>query len=190
MESNTYYSSFTDITAQKVVEEQLRQSNVLLQRRQVEMDAELSLAARVQHSLAPRIYWNDICVETYYRAAHTIGGDFGVVFPHTDDVLTVVICNVSGHGISSALMANRIYSETLEHSRQKSRLTLPHRRVTSRSSTCWNCPDRFYNNKGRRSTPHPVESTTSKSAVSAVTKRLGWETSGNGFNYFPSAALH
>ena len=104
----------TDISAQKRVEEQLRKSNALLQRRQAEIDAELALAARVQESLAPRsMTWNDISVETHYRPAHRIGGDFGVVFPHDDDVLTIVICDVSGHGISSALMANRIYSETL-----------------------------------------------------------------------------
>ncbi len=104
----------TDISAQKRVEEQLRESNVLLQKRQMEIQAELSLAARVQESLAPRgMVWNDLSIETYYQPAHSIGGDFGVVFPHSDDVLKVVICDVSGHGISSALMANRIYSETL-----------------------------------------------------------------------------
>jgi len=103
----------TDISTQKAVEEQLRHSNDLLQRRQAEIEAELSLAVRVQESLAPRsIVWNGVSVEAYYNPAHSIGGDFGVVFPQ-DDVLKVVICDVSGHGISSALMANRIYSETL-----------------------------------------------------------------------------
>jgi len=104
----------TDISAQKRNEEQLRTSNTLLQKRQSEIQAELSLAARVQDSLAPRnMVWNDVSIETYFRPAHSIGGDFGVVFPHGNDVLNVVICDVSGHGISSALMANRIYSETL-----------------------------------------------------------------------------
>jgi hypothetical protein len=44
----------TDISAQKRVEEQLRESNALLEKRQKEIEAELSLAARVQQSLAPR----------------------------------------------------------------------------------------------------------------------------------------
>jgi len=44
----------TDISAQKSIEEQLRESNSLLQKRQDEMDAELALAAHVQQSLAPR----------------------------------------------------------------------------------------------------------------------------------------
>jgi phosphoserine phosphatase RsbU/P len=93
---------------------QLRESNALLKKRQTEIDAQLSLAARVQQSLAPRsLVWNDVSVETHYSPAHTIGGDFGIVFPHNDEVLTILMCDVSGHGIGSALMANRIYSETL-----------------------------------------------------------------------------
>jgi PAS domain S-box-containing protein len=109
----------TDISAQKRVEEQLRASNALLEKRQREIEAELSLAARVQESLAPRsMVWNDIAVEAYYSPARSIGGDFGVVLPHGDELLSLLVCDVSGHGIGSALVANRIYSETmheLEH---------------------------------------------------------------------------
>jgi len=110
----------TDISAQKGVEEQLRESNAQLEKRQMEIESDLSLAARVQQSLAPHnLVWNDVSVETYYNPARTIGGDFGVVFPHGDDVLTVLMCDVSGHGIGSALMANRIYSETLHQLERK-----------------------------------------------------------------------
>ena len=109
----------TDISAQKRVEEQLRSSNIRLEKRQREIEAELSLAARVQQSLAPRsLVWNDVAVEAYYSPARSIGGDFGVVLPHGDDLLSLLVCDVSGHGIGSALVANRIYSETvheLEH---------------------------------------------------------------------------
>jgi PAS domain S-box-containing protein len=104
----------TDISAQKRVEEQLRESNAQLEKRQMEIEAELSLAARVQQSLAPQsLVWNDLGVEAYYSPAHTIGGDFGVVLPEGDEYLKLVMCDVSGHGIGSALMANRIYSEAL-----------------------------------------------------------------------------
>ncbi len=110
----------TDISAQKRVEEQLRESNTQLEKRQMEIEAELSLAARVQQSLAPQsLVWNDVSVETYYSPAHTIGGDFGVVFPHSDEILTILMCDVSGHGIGSALMANRIYSETVHQLERK-----------------------------------------------------------------------
>jgi len=104
----------TDISAQKGIEEQLRESNSLLQKRQDEMEAELALAAHVQQSLAPRsLAWKNLIVEAYYSPARTIGGDFGVVFPQDDDSLSIVVSDVSGHGVGSALMANRIYSETL-----------------------------------------------------------------------------
>src|SRR6202051_641700 len=104
----------TDISAQKGIEEQLRESNSLLQKRQDEMDAELALAAYVQQSLVPNsLIWKNLAVESYYSPARTIGGDFGVVHPQGDDYLSIVLSDVSGHGVGSALMANRIYSETL-----------------------------------------------------------------------------
>jgi phosphoserine phosphatase RsbU/P len=104
----------TDISAQKAIQEQLRESNSLLQKRQDEMKAELALAAHVQQSLAPRsLIWKNLAVETYYSPARTIGGDFGVVLPQGDDSLSIVLADVSGHGVGPALMANRIYSETL-----------------------------------------------------------------------------
>jgi serine phosphatase RsbU (regulator of sigma subunit) len=43
----------------------------------------------------------------------TIGGDFGLVVAHNDAYLDLLVCDVSGHGISSALVANRIYTETV-----------------------------------------------------------------------------
>ena len=120
----------TDISAQKRVEEQLRESNSQLEKRQMEIDAELSLAARVQQSLAPQsLIWNNVSVEAYYSPARTIGGDFGIVFPHSDDALTILMCDVSGHGIGSALMANRIYSETLHALERKAGPGIMLRRV-------------------------------------------------------------
>jgi len=104
----------TDISAQKRIEEQLRESNSLLQKRQDEMEEELALAAHVQQSLVPHsLTWKNLSVESYYSPASTIGGDFGVILPQGDDSLSIVISDVSGHGVGSALMANRIYSETL-----------------------------------------------------------------------------
>ena len=120
----------TDISEQKRVEEQLRESNAQLEKRQMEIEAELLLAARVQQSLAPQsLLWNDVSVEAYYSPARTIGGDFGVVFPHSDEALTILMCDVSGHGISSALMANRIYSETLHALERKAAPGIMLRRV-------------------------------------------------------------
>jgi PAS domain S-box-containing protein len=93
----------SDISAQKRVEEQLRQSNALLEERQSEIEAELSLAARVQQSLAPRsLALSNVAVEAYYSPATTLGGDFGIVLPQGDE-FNLVVCDVSGYGIGSAL---------------------------------------------------------------------------------------
>jgi PAS domain S-box-containing protein len=106
--------TFTDITEQKRAEQQLKQANVQLEKRQKEIETELALASRVQQSLAPQgLRWGRVAVETFYLPVRTIGGDFGVVSPLGDGQLNVILCDVSGHGISSALVANRIYSETM-----------------------------------------------------------------------------
>ncbi len=107
--------TITDISAQKRTEEQLRKSNDLLEARQREIEADLLLAARVQQSLTPRsLVWNNIAVEAYYSPVRTIGGDFGLAVPYDGTHLNLLVCDVSGHGISSALLANRIYTETVE----------------------------------------------------------------------------
>jgi serine phosphatase RsbU (regulator of sigma subunit) len=48
---------------------------------------------------------------------HSIGGDFALVNSPDQDHLSLLVCDVSGHGIGSALVANRIYSETTTHLR-------------------------------------------------------------------------
>src|SRR6202030_3274367 len=103
----------TDISDQKRVQDELSQTNVLLLERQNQMEQELQLAERVQQSLAPKsLAWGGVSVEAHYQPASSIGGDYGLVIP-SEDRLDVVVCDVSGHGISSALVANRIYSETM-----------------------------------------------------------------------------
>ena len=103
----------TDISQQKRVELLLQETNSRLEDRQRQIDDDLELAARIQRSLAPRsLRWDGVAVETYYHAARTIGGDFGLVAPG-DASLNLFVCDVSGHGIGSALVANRIYSESV-----------------------------------------------------------------------------
>jgi len=52
----------------------------------------------------------------------TSGGVFGLVTP-TDEHLSIMVCDVSGHGIGSALVANRIYTETMAQIRSGVGLT-------------------------------------------------------------------
>ena len=85
-----------------------------LEQRQSEIEEDLLLAARVQQSLAPQsLVWGGMRVEAYFHPVRTIGGDFGLVSPLDDRHLNLLVCDVSGHGIGSALVANRIYSETM-----------------------------------------------------------------------------
>jgi len=104
----------TDITEQKKAEQSLRDANVQLERRAEEIERDLTLATRVQQSLAPQaLQWGRLAVEAYYMPVRTIGGDFGLVAPFDGTHLDLLVCDVSGHGISSALLANRVYTETL-----------------------------------------------------------------------------
>jgi PAS domain S-box-containing protein len=104
----------TDISQQKKAEQSLREANAQLESRAEEIDRELAIASRVQQSLAPQpLRWGRVAIETYYKPVRTIGGDFGLVFPFDSRQLDLLVCDISGHGISSALLANRIYTETV-----------------------------------------------------------------------------
>jgi phosphoserine phosphatase RsbU/P len=111
--------TFTDISEQKVAESQLRSANSMLEERQREIEEDLALAARVQQSLAPQsMVWGGMRVDTYFHPARTIGGDLGLVSSADDEHLNLLVCDVSGHGIGSALVANRLYSEILAELRR------------------------------------------------------------------------
>jgi len=112
--------TFTDISDQKNAEARLREANVKLEERQKDIEDDLLLAARVQQSLAPQsLVWGGMRVEAYFHPVRTIGGDFGLVSSFDNDHLNLLVCDVSGHGIGSALVANRIYSETITHLRRR-----------------------------------------------------------------------
>jgi phosphoserine phosphatase RsbU/P len=112
----------TDISEQKRAEADLRNANQQLLARQRQIEAELQLAERVQQSLAPRsLRWGGASVETHYQPAWSVGGDYVLVVP-TEDHLDVLVCDVSGHGISFALVANRIDSETMAQIERSAKL--------------------------------------------------------------------
>src|SRR5258708_32111347 len=72
--------TFADISEQVRAEEELRSANVKLQERQMEIEEDLRLAARVQRSLAPRsLVWDKMSVDSFYHPVHSIGGDFASV---------------------------------------------------------------------------------------------------------------
>ena len=106
--------TLTDISDQKRTEEKLRAANARLEQHQREIEQDLVLAARIQQSLAPKPFLRgNLRVEPFYQPAHTIDGDFGLVTPFKEEHLNLLVSDVSGHGISAALVANRMYSETI-----------------------------------------------------------------------------
>lgn len=95
---------------------ELREANHRLQTHLKEVEEDLALAARVQRSLTPQpIAWGNMRVEAAHHPAGAIGGDFGLVMPLEPDQLNLAVCDISGHGIGSALVANRIYCEIASH---------------------------------------------------------------------------
>ncbi len=74
---------------------------------------DLELAAQIQKSFLPREVLSVEGVELFaeYRAAYSIGGDFYDVFWVAPDRLGVFIGDISGKGISGALLMARISSE-------------------------------------------------------------------------------
>jgi phosphoserine phosphatase RsbU/P len=110
--------TFTDISEQVRAEQELRSTNIELRKRHMEIEEDLRLAARVQRSLTPRsLTWKGMSVDSFYHPVHSIGGDFALVNSLDHEHLSLLVCDVSGHGIGSALVANRIYSETTAHLR-------------------------------------------------------------------------
>ena len=110
--------TFTDISEQVRVTEDLRAANEKLHERQMEIEEDLRLAARVQNSLAPKsLVWDKMSVDSFFHPVHSIGGDFALVNSQENGHVSLLVCDVSGHGIGSALVANRIYSETTAHLR-------------------------------------------------------------------------
>ena len=109
-------ATFTDISEQVRAEQELRSANLALKKRQMEIEEDLRLAARVQRSLAPKsVTWDRVSVDAFFHPVHSIGGDFALVNSVDHEQLGLLVCDVSGHGIGSALVANRIYSETTAH---------------------------------------------------------------------------
>jgi PAS domain S-box-containing protein len=110
--------TFTDISEQVRVTEELRSSNTKLQKRQMEIEEDLRLSARVQRSLVPKsLVCNGLSIDSFYHPVHSVGGDFALLNSQDSEHISLLVCDVSGHGIGSALVANRIYSEAMAHLR-------------------------------------------------------------------------
>jgi serine phosphatase RsbU (regulator of sigma subunit)/pSer/pThr/pTyr-binding forkhead associated (FHA) protein len=77
------------------------------------MNRDLELAAQIQKSFLPRdvLTVRDVEFLATYRAAYMVGGDFYDMFWVAPDTLAVLIGDISGKGISAALLMARLSGE-------------------------------------------------------------------------------
>jgi phosphoserine phosphatase RsbU/P len=96
-------SAFRLIAMQK----EIKRQNQELMRFQERMTAELSLAARLQIGLLPSIPGQAAGIRYTHRylPAEGIGGDIYTILPAVDGGVALLIADVSGHGVTAALIS-------------------------------------------------------------------------------------
>ncbi|MCF7874119.1 MAG: serine/threonine-protein phosphatase [Candidatus Omnitrophica bacterium] len=77
-----------------------------------QMKNELELATRVHTRLVPHSIDTKRCqIAATYLPAYYMGGDYGRFSFPSQDKLTFIICDVTGHGVSAALLVNSLHIE-------------------------------------------------------------------------------
>ena len=83
-----------------------------IKEKNAQMQKELELATRVHARLIPHSISTDQAdIAATYVPAYYMGGDYGRFNFSTDKKLTFIICDVTGHGVSAALLVNALHSE-------------------------------------------------------------------------------
>lgn len=100
-----------DVTDRHQAAEALRQANISLTRRQSELQRDLDVAAKIHRSLLPPpLETEQVRIDLKHVPLLGLGGDY--VYIHRADLRqpAMVMFDVSGHGVASALVANRVHS--------------------------------------------------------------------------------
>jgi phosphoserine phosphatase RsbU/P len=120
-----YEGTVEDITERKYAEEQIRRTTAELTRSREElraknqaMEENLRMAREIQLTMLPQQYPmfpKDVPLEQSafqfahrYQSAEAVSGDFFAVSALSDDEVSVLICDVTGHGIRAALVTAMI----------------------------------------------------------------------------------
>lgn len=120
-----YEGTVEDITERKYAEEQIRRTTMELTRSREElraknqvMEENLRMAREIQLTMLPQqypVFPQDAPVEQSafqfvhrYQSAEAVSGDFFAISALSDDEVSVLICDVTGHGIRAALVTAMI----------------------------------------------------------------------------------
>ena len=83
-----------------------------VEKKNSQMQKELALATRVHQTLLPKSVSTDLVdVAVTYQPVYFIGGDYAKFRFIDDNKLIFIICDVTGHGVSAALLVNRLHTE-------------------------------------------------------------------------------
>lgn len=91
--------------------------NSFLLRKEVEkknkqMEKELEFATQVHATLIPKSLNNDLVdISVMYLPMEYVGGDYAKFHFVDEKKLIFIICDVTGHGVSAALLVNRLHAE-------------------------------------------------------------------------------
>jgi len=84
-----------------------------------QISSELELARRVHSTLIPQSISTDLVdIAVMYLPMGSIGGDYAKFQIIDKDKIVFIICDVTGHGVSAALLVNRIHTEFERLSRE------------------------------------------------------------------------
>lgn len=100
-----------DVTERELAQIELESAHQTLVRKQRIADHDLRVAKLVHESLLPKpVSRPELDIDVKYVPADRVGGDYcHIAFPGNDHCL-LTICDVSGHGMASALLAARVSS--------------------------------------------------------------------------------
>lgn len=83
------------------------------------MRRELELATRIHKTLVPRSISTDLVdISVLYQPAYYLGGDYAHFHFVDKERLLFIICDATGHGVSSALIVNRLHAEFERRARE------------------------------------------------------------------------
>lgn len=103
---------------QRVIKAAKLEQKVLEQQRQ--MEADLQLAGKIQKALLPKPIDNSQMILNYrFEPMIEIGGDHLTVQIYDEDHIAVALFDVTGHGVSAALVANMVQNELLRRLREE-----------------------------------------------------------------------